>query len=45
MTGEFSSRKKPIDISFNPSATGGTIILSTTIGRWRIPRRCGIEWP
>jgi hypothetical protein len=78
MTGEFSSRKKPIDISFSatplavspsgrpgmtgrPSGstgpeppgwcrgsrrfTGGTIILSTTIGRWRIPSRCGIEWP
>ena len=27
------------------SLTGGTIIRSTTTGRWRIPSRCGIEWP
>ena len=25
--------------------TGGTIIRSTTIGRWCMPSMCGIEWP
>ena len=39
------SRKKPIDISFRSSFTGGTIISSTATGRWRMPRMCGIEWP
>jgi hypothetical protein len=45
MIGELSSRKKPIDISFNSSRTGGMIILSTTTGRRWMPSRCGIENP
>ena len=45
ITGALSSRKKPIDISFRSPRTGGTIIVSTTIGRWWTPSMCGIEWP
>ena len=45
MIGELSSRKKPIDINLRSPRTGGTIILSTTTGRWRMPSMCGIEWP
>ena len=45
ITGSFSSRKKPIDISFSSSRTGGTIIRSTTTGRWWTPSMCGIECP
>ncbi len=45
MTGAFSSRKKPIDISFRSPRTGGTIILSTTTGRCVTPSMCGIECP
>ena len=45
ITGSFPSRKKPMDINFSPSFTGGTIILSTATGFWRMPSRCGIECP
>ena len=45
MTGWLSSRKKPIDITFRSPRTGGTIILSTTTGRWWMPSMCGIECP
>ena len=40
-----SSRKKPIDITLRPCATGGTIILSTTTGRCWMPSMPGIEKP
>ena len=45
MIGAFSSRKKPIDMSFRSPRTGGTIISSTAIGFWWTPSMCGIEWP
>jgi hypothetical protein len=45
ITGALSSRKNPIDISFSPCWTGGTIMRSTSTGRWWIPSMCGIEWP
>ncbi len=45
ITGSLPSRKKPIDISFRSSFTGGTIISSTATGFWWMPRMCGIEWP
>ena len=45
MTGAFSSRKNPIDISFRSPRTGGTIISSTAIGFWCTPSMCGIECP
>ena len=37
--------EEPIDITWRSWATGGTIILSTTTGRWRTPSMWGIEWP
>ena len=47
MTGVFSSRKKPIDITLRSLRTGGTIIArpspSTATGRWWMPSMCGIE--
>ena len=45
ITGSFSSRKNPIDISFRSPLTGGMIIWSTATGFWWMPRMCGIEWP
>ena len=41
MTGVFSSRKNPIDLTLGSPRTGGTIILSTTTGRWWIPSMPG----
>ena len=43
MIGVFSSRKKPMDMTFRSPFTGGTIILSTATGRWLIPSIVGIE--
>ena len=37
--------KLPIEMNFIRPRTGGTIILSTTIGRWCTPSMCGSEWP
>ena len=45
MTGWFSSRNMPIEITFRSPRTGGTIILSTTTGFWSIPSMCGMEKP
>ena len=45
ITGALSSRKNPIDMSFRSPRTGGTIIFSTTTGRWWTPSMCGIECP